>query len=72
MQTVRDIMRPSFLVLVQQTAIVSEAVHAMTEHNVGVVAMCDGTRWSACSPSGTWSSEGGSRPQIDAACATVP
>ena len=42
MKTLRDIMRPSFLFLVQKTATVSEAVRAMTEHNVGVVVVCDG------------------------------
>jgi CBS domain-containing protein len=35
-------MRPSFLILVQQTAMVSEAVRAMTEHNVGIVVVFEG------------------------------
>jgi CBS domain-containing protein len=35
-------MRPSFLFLVQRTAMVLEAVRAMTEHNVGIVVVFDG------------------------------
>ena len=42
MKTLRDIMRPSFLFLVQKTAMVLEAVRAMTEHNVGIVVVLDG------------------------------
>jgi CBS domain-containing protein len=42
MKTLRDIMRPSFLFLVQQTAMASEAVRTMTEHNVGIVVVLDG------------------------------
>ena len=42
MKTIREIMRPSFLFLVQRTSSVSEAVHAMAEHNVGIVAVVDG------------------------------
>ena len=44
MKTLRDIMRPSFLFLVQRAASVAEAVHAMTEHNVGIVVVLDGDR----------------------------
>ncbi|MEQ1908778.1 MAG: CBS domain-containing protein [Vicinamibacterales bacterium] len=42
MKTIREIMRPSFLFLVHKTSSVSEAVHAMAEHNVGIVAVVDG------------------------------
>ena len=42
MKTIREIMRPSFLFLVHKTSTVSEAVHAMAEHNVGIVAVVDG------------------------------
>jgi CBS domain-containing protein len=42
MKTLREIMRPSFLFLVQRTAMVLEAVRAMTEHNVGIVIVLDG------------------------------
>ena len=42
MKTLRDIMRPSFLFLVQKTAMVMEAVRAMTQHNVGIVVVLDG------------------------------
>jgi len=42
MKTLREIMHPSFLFSVQQTAMVSEAVHLMTEHNVGIVVVLDG------------------------------
>src|SRR5947208_2188750 len=42
MKTLREIMRPSFLFLVQKTAMVLEAVRAMTEHNVGIVVVLDG------------------------------
>ena len=42
MKTIREIMRPSFLYLVHKTSSVSEAVHAMAEHNVGIVAVVDG------------------------------
>ncbi|OGK81078.1 MAG: hypothetical protein A2X50_10255 [Candidatus Rokubacteria bacterium GWF2_70_14] len=44
MKTLRDIMRPSFLFIVQKSATVSEAVRAMTEHNVGIVVVLDGDR----------------------------
>lgn len=42
MKTLREIMRPSFLILVQQTATVAEAVRTMTLHNVGIVAVLHG------------------------------
>ncbi len=44
MKTLREIMRPSFLFIVQKTATVAEAVRAMTEHNVGIVVVLDGDR----------------------------
>ena len=42
MKTLREIMHPSFLFSVQQTAMVSEAVRLMAEHNVGIVVVLDG------------------------------
>lgn len=42
MKTIREIMRPSFLFLVHKSSSVSEAVHAMAEHNIGIVAVVDG------------------------------
>jgi CBS domain-containing protein len=42
MKTLREIMRPSFLFIVQRTDSVAEAVRAMTEHNVGIVVVLDG------------------------------
>jgi CBS domain-containing protein len=42
MKTIREIMPPSFLTLVQKTDTVSAAVRAMSEHNVGIVAVLDG------------------------------
>ena len=42
MKTIREIMRPSFLFQVHKTSSVSEAVRAMAEHNVGIVAVVDG------------------------------
>ena len=43
MKTIREIMRPSFLILVQTNSTpLSEAVRAMAEHNVGIVAVLDG------------------------------
>ena len=42
MKTLRNIMRPSFLFIVQHTDSVAEAVRAMTEHNVGIVVVLDG------------------------------
>jgi len=41
MKTLREVMRPSFLIVVQQTAMVSEAVRVMTEHNVGIVVVLE-------------------------------
>lgn len=41
MKTIREIMRPSFLTLISMNARVSDAVHAMAEHNVGIVAVVD-------------------------------
>lgn len=41
MKTLREIMRPSFLVVVQQSAMVLEAVQAMAEHNVGIVVVLE-------------------------------
>jgi CBS domain-containing protein len=42
MKTLREIMRPSFLFIVQRTDSVADAVRAMTEHNVGIVVVLDG------------------------------
>lgn len=42
MKTLREIMRPSFLVQVQTTATVSEAARVMTQTNVGIVVVLDG------------------------------
>ncbi len=42
MKTLREIMRPSFLFIVQRTDSVAEAVRAMNEHNVGIVVVLDG------------------------------
>lgn len=42
MKTLREIMRPSFLIHVPQTAMVADAVRAMTEQNVGIVAVLEG------------------------------
>ncbi len=44
MQRLRDIMRPGFLVTVQRDALVIDAVRAMTDQNVGIVAVLDGDR----------------------------
>ena len=44
MKKLRDIMHPEFLVTVPCGATVAEAVRAMTEHNVGIVAVLDGDR----------------------------
>ncbi len=46
MKTLREIMRPGFLVTVQRDALVTDAVRAMTAHNVGIVAVLDGDRLS--------------------------
>jgi CBS domain-containing protein len=42
MKTLRDVMRPSFLITVQQDTVVMEAVHAMARHNVGIVVVLEG------------------------------
>jgi CBS domain-containing protein len=42
MKTLREIMRPSFLFIVQRTDSVTDAVRAMTDHNVGIVVVLDG------------------------------
>ena len=42
MRTLREIMQRDFLVSVQLTAPVAEAVREMTDHNVGIVAVLDG------------------------------
>ena len=44
MKTLRDIMRPGFLVTVQRSATVTDAVHAMAAHNVGIVAVLEGDK----------------------------
>ena len=44
MKTLRDIMRSGFLFTVQKKATVSEAVHLMADHNVGIVIVLDGDR----------------------------
>jgi CBS domain-containing protein len=44
MKTLRDIMRAGFLFTVQKKAMVSEAVHLMADHNVGIVIVMDGTK----------------------------
>jgi CBS domain-containing protein len=44
MKRLRDIMRYGFLFLVQRTATVAEAVHAMAAHNVGIVAVVEGDK----------------------------
>lgn len=44
MKTLREIMRPDFLFVVQRTAMVSEAVRTMATNNVGIVAVLDGGR----------------------------
>jgi CBS domain-containing protein len=44
MKKIRDIMRQGFLFLVQRTATVTEAVHLMTNHNVGIVIVLDGDK----------------------------
>jgi CBS domain-containing protein len=38
---IREIMRPSFLTLVHRTAPVSDAIRAMVDHNVSIVAVVD-------------------------------
>jgi CBS domain-containing protein len=44
MKTLRDIMRSGFLFTVQRKSMVSEAIHLMTDHNVGIVIVMDGSR----------------------------
>jgi CBS domain-containing protein len=44
MKKLRDIMRSGFLFTVQEKATVSEAVHLMADHNVGIVIVLDGDR----------------------------
>ena len=44
MKKLRDIMHAEFLVTVPYGATVAEAVRAMTEHNVGIVAVLDGDK----------------------------
>ena len=41
MKTIREIMRPSFLLHVERTAPVTDAVRLMTEQNVGIVAVLE-------------------------------
>ena len=63
MKKLRDIMRSGFLFTVQKQASVSEAVHLMADHNVGIVIVLDhdklpscqktdSHRWLVVSPSG--------------------
>jgi CBS domain-containing protein len=42
MKTIRDIMRPAFLFRVMKHATVKEAVTAMTDNNIGIVAVMEG------------------------------
>jgi CBS domain-containing protein len=44
MKRLRDIIRPGFLVSVQRDASVADAVRAMADHNVGIVAVLDENR----------------------------
>ena len=44
MKKLRDIMRSGFLFTVQKTATVSEAIHLMADHNVGIVIVLDRAR----------------------------
>jgi CBS domain-containing protein len=44
MKTLRDIMREGFIFAVQRAAPVSVAARVMETHNVGIVAVLDGTR----------------------------
>ena len=44
MKKLREIMRPGFLVTVQREATVTDAVRAMADNNVGIVAVLDGDR----------------------------
>ncbi|MGE3957063.1 MAG: cyclic nucleotide-binding/CBS domain-containing protein [Vicinamibacterales bacterium] len=43
MKTIREIMRPSFLFRIERTAPVSHAVRVMTDNNVGIVAVVEGS-----------------------------
>ena len=44
MKTLREIMRPNFLFVVQRNATVSDAVRTMAANNVGIVAVLDGDK----------------------------
>lgn len=44
MKTLREIMRPDFLFVVQRTATVADAVRVMAANNVGIVAVLEGDR----------------------------
>jgi CBS domain-containing protein len=44
MKTLREIMRSGFLFTVQKTAMVSEAVRLMSDHNVGIVIVMEAGR----------------------------
>ena len=44
MKTLREVMRPGFVLSVQRDATVSAAVRVMATHNVGIVAVLDGDR----------------------------
>jgi CBS domain-containing protein len=44
MKTLREIMRPEFLFMVQRGATVREAVQVMTANNVGIVLVLEGER----------------------------
>ncbi|MBI1894047.1 MAG: CBS domain-containing protein [Candidatus Rokubacteria bacterium] len=44
MKKLRDIMRHGFLFMVQRSVVVTEAVHVMATHNVGIVIVLDGER----------------------------
>ncbi len=44
MKKLRDIMRSGFLFMVQRDAVVTEAVHVMATHNIGIVTVLDGDR----------------------------
>jgi CBS domain-containing protein len=44
MKKLREVMRPGFLVTVQRDATVADAVRAMSDRNVGIVAVLEGDR----------------------------
>jgi CBS domain-containing protein len=44
MKTLREVMRPGFVLSIQRDATVSAAVRVMAAHNVGIVAVLDGDR----------------------------